>query len=80
MGTPLLVLKASGWVELWDGQAHARSARMPSSTVQGSPRFGDTVRQLAFCRDGNLLATVVGDNTVQLWDTEQRLALTSRST
>jgi WD40 repeat protein len=82
----IATLLNSGWVELWDGTARSRRARMNSSLTDGGSSQGQKFSHFAFSGDGTLLATVVGGGTddrdsesggteVQLWDTESRLPL-----
>ncbi|WP_156727582.1 protein kinase domain-containing protein [Streptomyces apocyni] len=74
-GRFVAVLKASGWVELWDGAVRERAALMPSGLVPGAARFGERLGAMTFSDDGSLLAVVVNDDSVQLWDTAARLPL-----
>ncbi|WP_282699261.1 protein kinase [Streptomyces sp. CC219B] len=69
------VLKASGWVELWDGAVRDRAALIPSGLVPGAARFGERLGAMAFSDDASLLAVAVNDDAVQLWDTEAKLPL-----
>ncbi|MGW7287571.1 protein kinase domain-containing protein [Streptomyces sp. NPDC054847] len=85
-GEKIATLLNSGWVELWDGTARSRLARMSSSLTEGGSSQGQKFSHFAFSGDGTLLATVVGGGTddrdpesggtrVQLWDTTSRLPL-----
>ncbi|MFC0597594.1 WD40 repeat domain-containing serine/threonine protein kinase [Streptomyces palmae] len=73
--TRLAVVKASGWVELWDGEARSRLKGMPGSTTRGSPEDSNSTRSHPmFSADGTLLATN-NDDSVQIWDLTAYLAL-----
>ncbi|MCZ9350703.1 hypothetical protein NGM36_12985 [Streptomyces mutabilis] len=74
-GRFVAALRPSGWLELWDGTARDRPARLPSSLVPGGARYGDRLGAMAFSDDGRVLAVAVNDDAVQLWDTEARLPL-----
>lgn len=74
-GKVLAVVRATGWVELWDSEVRHRLARMPSSTVRGGTRSGAYLSDTVFSPDGTLLAATVETDTVQLWDVDARLSL-----
>ncbi|MGW4778414.1 protein kinase domain-containing protein [Streptomyces filamentosus] len=74
-GRTAAVFKETGLVELWDGGVTRRLAVMSSSVSRGGGRGGQDLDRFVFSRDGKLLAAVVNGDTVQLWDTENRLAL-----
>lgn len=74
-GRFVAALRPSGWLELWDGTARDRLARMPSSLVPGGARYGARLGAMAFSDDGRFLAVAVDDDAVQLWDTGARLPL-----
>ncbi|MEU3732702.1 serine/threonine-protein kinase [Streptomyces sp. NPDC033538] len=74
-GELLAVVRATGWVDLWDSEVRHRLARMPSSTVRGGIRSGASLSNVVFSADGGLLAAIVNTETVQLWDVDARLSL-----
>ncbi|MFJ6518357.1 hypothetical protein ACIQJ4_08890 [Streptomyces filamentosus] len=74
-GRTAAVFEETGLVELWGGGVTRRLAVMSSSVSRGGGRDGQDLDRFVFSRDGKLLAAVVNGDTVQLWDTENRLAL-----
>ncbi|MFJ7156149.1 protein kinase [Streptomyces sp. NPDC101118] len=74
-GTSLALLRQSGWIEIWDGDARTRKALLPSGLVRGGERYGQLTDWLSYSADGKQLALVVNGDSVQLWDVGSRLAL-----